>query len=32
MKIKKLGGDVFKVTMSGPTKTEYKEGRKERPF
>ena len=24
MKIEKLGGDVFKVTISGPTKTEYK--------
>ena len=24
MKIEKLGGDVFKVTISGPTKTEHK--------
>ena len=24
MKIEQLGGDVFKVTISGPTKTEHK--------
>ena len=24
MKIEKLGGDVFKVAISGPTKTEHK--------
>ena len=24
MKIEKLGGDVFKVTIAGPTKTEHK--------
>ena len=24
MKIEKLGGDIFKVTIAGPTKTEHK--------
>ena len=32
MKNEKLGADIFKVIISGLSKTGCKEGRKERPF